>query len=204
MEELSNMDAITIGLITFFVVGVIVAIVAMVWVFAGNRRTKQLREQFGPEYRRTLRAEGNAAHGEQILQERAKRVHKLVIKPLTKQQRDEFADAWEQVQAQFVDDPIAALAKADILVKEVMTVRGYPVVDFEQRVADVSVDHPAVAQNYRIAHAIAERDETEDVPMEKLREGMLHYRALFADLLHDGGLSPVRDVRGHERIRHAA
>src|SRR5881397_3457991 len=80
-------------------------------------------------------------------------------------------------------------------------VRGYPVVDFDQRVADVSVDHPAVAQNYRLAHDIALRHENADVGMEKLREAMLHYRALFADLLYDGGLQPVRQVRPEERER---
>src|SRR5207244_9345742 len=86
-----------------------------------------------------------------------------------------------------------------VLVQEVMNVRGYPVTDFNQRVADVSVDHPAVAQNYRLAHDIAMRHEREDVGMQKLREAMLHYRALFADLLHDGGLQPVRQVRPEER-----
>ena len=198
------MDAMTIAVLAFFVIGIIVAVVAVAWLMAGQRRTKQLRSKFGPEYRRVARAEGDAAEAERILRERAQRVKKLDIRTLSQEQRNQYADEWEHVQAQFVDDPIAAVAKADILVQEVMTVRGYPVVDFEQRVADVSVDHPAVAQNYRIAHAIARQDETEDVPMEKLREAMLHYRALFADLLHDGGLAPVRDVRGNERVRHAA
>lgn len=201
------MNPITIALIAFFAIAVVVAVAACAWLFTSNRRTKQLRSKFGPEYRRVARAEGDAAQAEQILQDRAKRVKKLDIKPLTTPQRNQFADAWEQAQAQFVDDPVAAVAKADILVQDVMSVRGYPVSDFEQRVADVSVDHPAVAQNYRIAHEIAKRDETEDVPMEKLREAMLHYRALFADLLHDGGLSPVREVRPaaeRERIRNAA
>jgi len=103
------------------------------------------------------------------------------------------------VQAQFVDDPTAAVVHAHALVKLVMNVRGYPVVDFDQRVADVSVDHPAVAQNYRLAHEIAARNDREDVGMEKLREAMLHYRALFADLLHDGGLEPIRQVRPEDR-----
>ena len=95
---------------------------------------------------------------------------------------------------------------ADVLVQRVMTARGYSVVNFDQRVADVSVDHPAVAQNYRLAHNIAKRNEKEDVGMEKLREAILHYRALFADLLHDGGLRPIRQIRPaeEERIRHAA
>jgi hypothetical protein len=176
-----------------------VAIVVAIWLSVKSRRTRKLRSQFGPEYRRVARAEGDAARAEQVLEQRAKRVEKLDIKPLTEQQRNEFADSWEHAQAQFVDDPTAAVAKADILVQEVMNVRGYPVADFEQRVADVSVDHPAVVQNYRIAHEIAKRDETEDMAIEKLREAMLHYRALFADLLHDGGLQPIRQVRLEEQ-----
>lgn len=198
------MNPVLIGIIAFFVIGVLIAVAAIAWVYTANQQTKQLRSKFGPEYRRMARAEGDATKAEQILREREQRIKKLDIRPLSKQQQDQFADSWEQVQAQFVDDPVAAVAKADILVQEVMTVRGYPVVDFEQRVADVSVDHPAVVQNYRLAHAIARRDETEDIPMEKLREAMLHYRALFADLLHDGGLTPVRDVRGAEQARRAA
>ena len=143
------------------------------------------------------------------MQERQKRVAKLNIKPLSDNQRTELADAWEHAQAQFVDDPEAAVANADVLVPEVMRVRGYPVTDFEQRVADVSVDHPAVVQNYRIAHGIAARHEREGVGIEKLREAMIHYRALFADLIHDGGLEPVRQVvrkdreRPPERLRRA-
>ena len=193
------MDTTTILIIGFFAAAVIVMIVCGIWLWSRSRRTKQLRSKFGPEYNRVARAEGDAAQAEQILQERQKRVKKLDIKPLTTQQRNEFADAWEHAQAKFVDDPTAAVAQADILVQDVMTIRGYPVVDFDQRVADISVDHPAVAQNYRIAHDIAEQHEREDIGMEKLREAMLHYRALFADLLHDGGLQPVRQVRPEER-----
>jgi hypothetical protein len=145
------------------------------------------------------RAEGDAAAAEKLLQERQARVKKLDIKPLTEQQRNEFADAWETAQAEFVDDPTVAVAHADVLLQEVMNARGYPVADFEQRVADVSVDHPAVVQNYRLAHDIAVQHEHSEVGMEKLREAMLHYRALFADLLHDGGLQPVRQVRPDTR-----
>ena len=188
------MSAITIAVVVFFSVAVIIAVAASVWLYASNRRTKELRSKFGPEYRRMARAEGDAGQAERLLLERERRVKKLEIKPLTETERNEFADAWEHAQAEFVDDPTAAVTHADILVQEVMNVRGYPVVDFEQRVADVSVDHPAVVQNYRLAHEIATRDDDE-IAMEKLREAMLHYRALFADLLHDGGLSPVRQVR---------
>ncbi len=189
------MSPLTTAVVIFFAVSVVVAIIAIAWLYSHSRRTKQLQSKFGPEYRRVARAEGDAAQGEQVLLERQKRVKKLDIKPLTESQRNEFADAWEHAQAEFVDDPTAAVTHADVLVQEVMNVRGYPVSDFDQRVADVSVDHPAVAQNYRLAHNIAERNEREKVGMEKLREAMLHYRALFADLLHDGGLRPVRQVR---------
>ena len=195
------MDTTTIVIIAFFAVAVIVAIAVGIWFYTRNRRTKQLRSKFGPEYNRVARAEGDAAHAEKILQERQARVKKLEIKPLTDQQRSGFADEWEHTQAQFVDDPTAAVARANVLVQEVMNVRGYPVADFDQRVADISVDHPAVAQNYRLAHDIAIRHENEDVGIEKLREAMLHYRSLFADLLHDGGLQPVRQVRPDERER---
>ncbi len=198
------MNATTIVIIAFFATAIIVAIAMGIWLFTKNRRTKELRSKFGPEYNRMARSEGDAARAEHLLQERQKRVKKLDITTLTDRQRHDFADKWEHSQARFVDDPAAAVADADILVKEVMNIRGYPVADFEQRVADVSVDHPAVVQNYRLAHGIAIRHEREDVGIEKLREAMIHYRALFADLLHDGGLQPVRQVMPEEKARQAA
>ena len=198
------MNATTNVIIAFFATAIIVAIAMGIWLFTKNRRTKELRSKFGPEYNRMARSEGDAARAEHLLQERQKRVKKLDITPLTDRQRHDFADKWEHAQARFVDDPAAAVADADVLVKEVMNIRGYPVADFEQRVADVSVDHPAVVQNYRLAHGIAIRHEREDVGIEKLREAMIHYRALFADLLHDGGLQPVRQVMPEEKARQAA
>ena len=189
------MNISTIVLIVFFASAILLAIVVGISLYTSSRRTKNLRSKFGPEYRRVARAEGDAARAEQVLQEREKRVKKLDLQPLTEEQRNQFADAWEHAQSEFVDDPTAAVAHADVLVQEVMSARGYPVADFAQRVADVSVDHPAVAQNYRLAHDIAVKHEHADVGMVKLREAMLHYRALFADLLHDGGLQPVRKVR---------
>jgi len=190
------MNSLTITAIAIlFGIGLVITIIAVAWMAVRSRRSAQLKSRFGPEYRRVARTEGGVAEAESILLAREKRVKKLDIKPLTEAQRTEFADIWEHAQAEFVDDPIAAVTHADVLVQEVMNVRGYPVADFEQRVADVSVDHPAVVQNYRLAHEIAELTDDEEVGMEKLREAMLHYRALFADLLHDGGLSPVRQVR---------
>jgi len=190
-----NSSTLVIAVAIMFATGVIITLIAVVWLSISSRRTKELKSRFGPEYRRVAAAEGGAAQAEHILLQREKRVEKLDIKPLTETQKNEFADAWEHAQAEFVDDPTAAVTHADVLVQEVMNVRGYPVTDFDQRIADVSVDHPAVAQNYRLAHEIAKRNERGEVGMEKLREAMLHYRALFADLLHDGGLSPVRQVR---------
>jgi len=192
-----------------FGLGILGAIGVAIWFYTKTQRTKALRSKFGAEYNRAVRAEGGTGGAEELLQERQKRVAKLNIKPLSDNQQTEFADAWEHAQAQFVDDPEAAVANADVLVQEVMSLRGYPVTDFEQRVADVSVDHPAVVQNYRIAHEIAARHEREGVGIEKLREAMIHYRSLFADLLHDGGLEPVRQVvredreRPPERLRRA-
>jgi hypothetical protein len=193
------MNPITIAIIVVVALAVIAAIAVSVWLYTSRKRTQRLQSEFGPEYKRMARAEGGTAAAEKVLLERQERVKKLDIKPLTEEQRNEFADAWESAQAEFVDNPTAAVAHADVLLQEVMHARGYPVADFEQRVADVSVDHPAVVQNYRLAHDIAVKHDHEDVGMEKLREAMLHYRALFADLLHDGGLHPIRDVRAEQQ-----
>jgi hypothetical protein len=199
------MDGVTIGIIVAVVVVLgLVAVTIAAWFFMSQQRTKALRARFGPEYDRALKAEGTAKQAEQILQERQQRVAKLEIKALSEQQRNEFAQDWEHEQARFVDNPVIAVANADRLVKEVMRVRGYPVTDFQQRVADVSVDHPVVAQNYRLAHDIAIASNREDVGIEKLRQAMIHYRALFADLLHDGGLNPVRQVFPAERSKQVA
>jgi uncharacterized protein YcfJ len=193
---MNNTMLVIIGLFALAALGVIAV---AIWFYSKTRRTIALRSKFGPEYNRAVRGEGGTGSAEQLLQERQKRVAKLDIKPLSDTQRNQFADAWEHAQARFVDDPEGAVAKADMLVQEVMTVRGYPVTDFEQRVADVSVDHPAVVQNYRIAHDIAARHEREGLGIEKLREAMIHYRALFADLLHDGGIKPIRQVVRDDR-----
>ena len=190
-----NSTTIAVAIGVFFAIGVGITLITVVLLSIRSRRTKALKSRFGPEYRRVARTEGSASQAEHVLLQREKRVQKLDLKPLSENQKNEFADLWEHAQAEFVDDPTAAVTHADVLVQEVMNVRGYPVSDFDQRVADVSVDHPAVAQNYRLAHEIAEGNERGEVGMEQLRQAMLHYRALFADLLHDGGLSPVRQVR---------
>ena len=173
---------------------VILAVAIALWVYMQKQRTKRLRSRFGPEYNRTVRTEGSNKDAERILEAREKRIQQIEVKPLSDRERESFAQAWEQEQAHFVDQPREAVNNADRLVTEVMKARGYPMGDFDQRAADVSVGHPVVVENYRIAHYIALRDRKEPVSTETLREAMIHYRTLFADLLHDGGMQPIRDV----------
>jgi hypothetical protein len=192
MGEVAMDTSMVIALV--IALAVVLAIAAAVWFYMQKQRTQRLRSKFGPEYDRTIRSEGDARHAERVLQDRQKRIERIEIRPLSGEEQDRFARAWEQEQANFVDQPRQAVRNADRLVKEVMETRGYPMGDFEQRAADVSVDHPVVVENYRVAHLIAERDEQDIVGTEELREAMIHYRALFADLLHDGGMQPVRQV----------
>jgi hypothetical protein len=123
------------------------------------------------------------------LEDRRRRVEQLQIRPLPRNERERYEAAWYQVQGRFVDDPAGAMAQADLLVGEVMQARGYPMGDFETRAADISVDHPQVVENYRAAHAIALRTQGGQATTEELRQAMVHYRALFADLL---GARPAR------------
>ena len=161
----------------------VVAIVAAVWMYLQRTQTKRLQSRFGPEYERLAAVEGDRARAEKTLHEREKRVEKLNLVPLTPEDRDRFAGAWQLEQAGFVDNPQAAVANADRLVTKVMTARGYPMGDFEQRAADISVDHSLVVRNYRIAHDIALRDGSGETNTEELRTALLHYRSLFEDLL---------------------
>src|SRR5918911_5457325 len=164
------------------VVGVLVLAI-VVWLFMQKRRTDELRRRYGPEHDRLVRESGDRRRAEATLEQREKRVEQLAIRPLPPDERARFAEAWRSDQARFVDDPSRAVAEADRLVAEVMMARGYPVGDFEQRAADISVDHPRVVENYRAAHAIAQRNEADSAGTEDLRQAMVHYRALFEDLL---------------------
>lgn len=159
---------------------VLVVLLAIWWTAQRKRRTSHLQEGFGPEYDRTVEERGSRRKAESELEDREKRREELDIKPLAPGSRDRFADRWSTVQERFVDDPRSALREAHTLVVEVMRERGYPTDDFEQRAADVSVDHPHVVENYRSAHAITERD---DADTEDQRQAMVHYRALFDELL---------------------
>jgi hypothetical protein len=152
-------------------------------LYLQQQRTRQLRSRFGPEYDRSVRELGGRRRAEAELERRQERIAHLDICPLSGEDRDRFTEAWRSVQALFVDDPARAIAEADRLVTEVMRLRGYPVSDFEQRAADISVDHPRVVENYRAAYAIARRRERGEANTEDLRQAMVHYRALFEDLL---------------------
>jgi hypothetical protein len=155
---------------------------AVIWLVMRRRRTAQLREGFGPEYDRTLEERGDQRAAEAELRERVERRRSYDIGELEPAARERYAERWRETQARFVDQPASTLSDADALVSEVMRERGYPVDDFEQQAADVSVDHPGVVEHYRQAHAVRASDETST---EELREAFVHYRALFADLLGD-------------------
>ncbi len=167
--------------IVIIIAAVAVAIAA--FVVSRRRRTERLRHRFGPEYERAVRHTGDVAKAEATLQARETRVERLHIRPLTAADAGRFTQAWRQVQTLFVDDPREAITDADRLVAEVMNARGYPVGDFEQRVADISVDHPAVVMNYRAARDIAQDHARGRASTEDLRQALVHYRALFDDLL---------------------
>jgi hypothetical protein len=161
----------------------LLAIAAAVWMYSQKKRTERLRSRFGPEYQRLVETGGDRRRAELELEQRQKRVDKLDIQPLSVEDRRRFQQAWTRDQARFVDDPKGAVAEADRLIGEAMKTRGYPVGDFAQRAADISVDHPIVVENYRIAHEIAVRDKRGEAGTEDLRKAMVHYRALFEDLL---------------------
>jgi hypothetical protein len=183
------MDAWVWIVIGAVIVVLVVAVVAA-YVLRQQRRRSELRETFGPEYERAVAREGDVRRGESDLIARRERRDKLDIRPLSPSSRDEYARTWEQTQARFVDDPADALRQADTLIIAVMQERGYPMDDFEQRADDISVDHPDVVQHYRSAHDVSirvgdHRDGSTEpsVSTEDMRQGFVHYRALFQQLL---------------------
>lgn len=167
------------------VLGVVVmlALLAVVVAVLRKRSADGLRLRFGPEYERTVEAAGGRHKAQAELQQRERRVRGFAIKSLTSEDREHYMPLWDDVQTQFVDDPKVAVVGADQLLAEVMTHRGYPAGDFEQRSADLSVDHPVTVQNYRTAHDISHRDAPGEASTEDLRQAMLCYRALFRELV---------------------
>jgi hypothetical protein len=142
-----------------------------------------LRQKFGPEYDRAVLTHGSERKAEATLEGRKERVEKLNLRDLDRAESEKFSRDWQAVQSRFVDSPKGAVAEADDLVSSVMKARGYPVADFDQRSADISVDHPRVVENYRAAHAIALRVGKDQATTEDLRTAMIHYRSLFEELV---------------------
>jgi len=166
------------------IVAVIVVIVgALVAFYLQRRRTEKLRQHFGPEYDRAVAEGGNRRRAESTLVDRTERVKKFHLRPLSAEDRGRYTEQWDRVQAHFVDAPAGAVAEADQLIGDLMATCGYPMGDFDQRAADISVEHPIVTQNYRAAHEIALRQGKGQASTEDLRRAMIHYRALFEDLV---------------------
>jgi len=168
------------------IVVAVVVVAAIVWALVRRRRTEGLKQTFGPEYDRTVNETDSRRQAESELAARRDRRADLDIRPLTPASRARYEERWRQVQMAFVDDPSGALRDADEAVILVMRERGYPMDDFEQRTADLSVDHPDVVQNYRAAHGIALANEQGRASTEDLRQAMVHYRSLFENLLDPG------------------
>lgn len=183
MPNLNNQTMVIVAAL------VIIAALALAWVFAQRQRRVRLRERFGSEYDRTVAAVGTAGRAEAVLAEREKRVQSYHLKQLSDVDRGRYLESWRRVQARFVDDPGGAVTEGDALVSEVMTARGYPMSDFDRRVEDLTVDHANVVHHYRAARDIASRHAKRSASTEDLRQALVHYRELFADLL---GIDPVR------------
>ena len=180
-------------IIALFVVAALV-LVAIAFLITQQRRKTTLRQRFGKEYDRAVRERGSERQAQALLDERAKRVEKFNIRRLESAEREQFAGRWRAVQARFVDDPKGAVVEADETVIALMAARGYPMADFEQRAADLSVDHSRVVDNYRAAHEIAVQHRQGLASTEDLRQAMIYYRSLFEDLLDGRKPSEIREV----------
>lgn len=174
-------------IVAIFLVAVIFGAL-MVVVAARRRRSERLHDQLGPEFDRTVEAMGGEKKALAELEERRKRVGSLDIRSLSVSERERYLADWSAVQSKFVDEPGQAIVDADRLITKVMQTRAYPVSDFEQRAADISVNYPALVSNYRAAREIAIKNESRQADTEELRQAMIHYRSLFGELL---GAEPV-------------
>ena len=183
-------------------IGVVVIVALAAWFIFRNRRTAALRDTFGDEYDRTLDTAGGRAKAEAALQERQERVSKLDIRPLNERERVEFSREWRDVKAVFVDSPVEAVHHADRLLGTIMTARGYPMADFDRRYEDLTVDHGEVARHYREGHDIVLRHGRGQSSTEDLRQAMIHFEALFDDLVNEVPEdSEARPVKSPERTR---
>ena len=171
----------TTTVILIIVAVILVALVA--WYVLLQNRSKRLRSRFGPEYDHALHEYGSQTKAEDALLARQRRIERIHIRELNEDERNRLAAEWNQVQARFVDDPAGTIQDADRLVNNTMTLRGYPMTEFENRAEDLSVDHPHVVSNYRAAHAVAVRGKEGTASTEDLRKALVYYRDLFDELL---------------------
>jgi len=172
---------------TYIIIAVVLVLVIaglILWpIFARRKRSERLHDQFGPEYDHTVQTLGNEKKAQVELEERRKHVETMNIRPLSLSERERYLADWTAVQSKFVDEPGQAVGDADRLIMEVMQMRAYPVSDFEQRAADISVNYPDLVSNYRAAREIALKNEQQQADTEELRQAMIHYRSLFEELL---------------------
>jgi hypothetical protein len=175
--------------LTIVLIVIVLLVIAGIWYAAQTSRRKKLQSTFGPEYDRVVADTGSRADAEKELREREKRHAELELKPLSAESQATYSAAWEEVQIQFVDNPDQAVATADSLTTKLIAERGYPTGDYDDRLADLSVEHAQTLQHYRDAHAISLRSADGEASTEDLRQALVHYRALFADLL---GTEPVK------------
>ena len=191
--DTTNTTVIILAVIAAFVIGGLLGM-----AFNRRQRTKRLQEKFGPEYERTVRELGDARQAEHELEARLDHVKNLNIRPLSAEETDRFTGEWQASQAEFVDEPLVALQKADRIIREVMKAKGYPVEDFEQRAADISVDYPDLVVDYRGLHLIAVKEDDEEVSTEEMRQAMVHGRALFENLVSKE--AEIEEIDEKERI----
>src|SRR5580700_3656589 len=178
------------------VVAIALLALAAWFFFQKKKQSTRLQQRFGPEYTRTIGELGGRTKAESELKAREKRVEDLTITPLAPAEAARFSQAWNALQARFVDNPKGVVVQADQLVRELMLKRGYPMGDFERRAADISVDHPTVVEHYRAAQTIAARDERGEADTEELRKAVVHYRALFNELLGERPAKRVESPAG--------
>jgi hypothetical protein len=180
------------------IVAVVIVVALVAWQAMRSRRTRTLQGRFGREYDRTLESADSKRDAEADLAARAERHDSFEIRPLAPAARERYAADWERVQARFVDDPEGAVREADGLIQSVMADRGYPVDDFDQRAADLSVDHPDVVEHYREGQRLARAAVLGDGTTEELRLAMQHFRSLFDELLGESADMPAGEARERE------
>jgi hypothetical protein len=183
------MTTIPTNTLILAIVLIAVTVAAVAWLVVQKQKSTKLRRRFGPEYDRAIKEYGGRTKAEAELSKREQRVAGLNIIPITAAEAARFSNAWSSLQSRFVDDPKGVVPEADLLVRELMIKRGYPMGDFELRAADISVDHPSVVKNYRAAQIIALRNARREADTEELRTAVVHYRTLFDELL---GVVPTK------------